>query len=301
MQLDPEWQDLAKENYGQAMELLNSIDEAYTVDINDYEPVKTTSTKGAGTKTPAQQRADEEKQEKFGSFNNLALNLMDRDQATVSSIKNTGFGNIAAINYTQEPDGEYMHVHFQPTSANDTRTSERIKMPKDENDAEGKKIFYSKLWNVLPAEYKKGVEFDDLPKLMKPRSGKFTGTQEPFYGVKNVEKALDQAIKEPKKSFFQTAADTIKKYVPGLKVRATIDGLDIADEEGGGFKRYNLKTKGKNTANTPEALKERIMGSLNKEPQVFEINGEQFTIPADEVDEFLKEAEAEKATVKRVK
>jgi len=300
----PEWQSLYEEQPYNAELLLESFRKKYLREPVRAIPKSQSATTGG--KTATQIKAEKEQQDKFSGFNNIALNLMDRDEATIKSLKSTGFGKIGDIRYTEEPDGTYMHVHFQPTSAADTRGSEMIKLPKDQSDVAGQKYFYNKLWDILPSEFKEGVDVADLPKVMKPRAGQYQGKQVPFYAEKSVEKTLDQAIKNPKKSFFQAAADTIKKYIPGLKIKATSEGFEVDG------KTYNIKNPPKGTTNTPEALKAKVMENVKPQKkldpnapeaessapatQPFDVGGEKYYIPTDMVEEFLKD----NPTAKRV-
>jgi hypothetical protein len=305
----PSFHALAKDNYGQAMQILNSIDD-YTIDISDYEPIKSGS--AAGGKTSAQIKAEKDQNEKFGSFNNIALNLMDMDEAQVTKLKSAEPGKIRDIYYEQSPDGATdMFIEYQPESTGGTKLArgiEKIRLPKDANDKEGIDLFYSKLHQVLPTEMKQGVDVSDIPKTIKSRAGKYTGNKLPIRTIQKIETTLNTVITNPKKGIFKAAADSINTWMKNInpkapKLEGTKEGFKYGEE--GNQKEYNFVNPPKGTVNTPEDLRKKIELNINA-PKVgnpnapeaessapvtrtFDIGGEKYYIPENMVTEFLKD------------
>jgi hypothetical protein len=244
MRSDSDWKDLYNRNPYDAEQLLVSLKKRFI--RNPIQPPKTSKT---GGKTSAQLIAETEQNEKFGSFNNLALNLMDMDADTINTIKLNKEGEITNISYDQTADGgTEMVFDFQPittATGRKERLPERIKLPKDQNNTAEMNAFYTKLWNILPADIKKGVDFSDIPKVIKPRQGKYTGRKVAYQNVQNIENAIVLAEKNPSNENIKSLVKTIKENYPNINVKANTpviggNSITIYNEDGNG-KIYSFK------------------------------------------------------------
>jgi hypothetical protein len=244
----PEWQSLYQENPYNANLLLESFKAKYLREPVHSIPKSKTGTTTGG-KTSAQLTAETEQNEKFGSFNNLALNLMDMDADTINTIKLNKEGEITNISYDQTADGgTEMVFDFQPittATGRKERLPERIKLPKDQKNTAEMNAFYTKLWNILPADIKKGVDFSDIPKVIKPRQGKYTGRKVAYQNVQNIENAIVLAEKNPSNENIKSLVKTIKENYPNINVKANTpviggNSITIYNEDGNG-KIYSFK------------------------------------------------------------
>jgi hypothetical protein len=194
---------------------------------------------------------------------------MDMDADTINTIKLNKEGEITNISYDQTADGgTEMVFDFQPVTTatgRKERLPERIKLPKDQKNTAEMNAFYTKLWNILPADIKKGVDFSDIPKVIKPRQGKYTGRKVAYRNIQKIETQLDNAIANPKRGIFKALGDSINTWVHKInpkapQIKGNKEGFLIGPE--GEQKKYKLVNPGKGTVLTPDSLKQEIMNMV---------------------------------------
>lgn len=242
----PEYQTLYEENPQQAEALLESFKGKYYREPSQpVKPVRQAgSARSSGSPTYSQRKAEETKSAKIQEFGNIAQGLADMDENTVSLIKTSDFGGVSDIYYDTKDGVDYMYVDFQPTQGGDVKPTEEIKLPTTDEE---KKIFYKKVWSVLPKEMQAGVSLEQVERAIRP----------PKENVKKVERVsitalkqnLDAAAEKPTNDNIKKLVTVITDLFPNVKVKANTpiigaNSVTIIDADGKSTD-YNFKDKAK--------------------------------------------------------
>lgn len=281
---DEEYQELMQQDPEQAKALADSFMTRFLREPQTEKTRPTSATRRTGSPTYSQRKAEETKSSKIQEFGNLAQGLADMKEDTVSLIKTSKFGGISDIYYDKENGEDYMFIDFQPTSADDVRATEKIKLPTTDDE---KKIFYKKVWSILPKEMQAGISLEEVEKSIQSSKGE--GKKMERVSVTAVNQNIEAAEKNASRENIKKLVAAVKDLFPEIKIEsnAPIVGARSVILDG---KEYSFKDKAK-----IDEFKAKI-NELIGNPQatetgvvMFEVEGEgKFSIPANEVDEFLK-------------